>query len=872
MIGVTDKMNKTWSEIFGEAWSGVAGICPEIGAYLLDHRHRRVTADRNVLQLLEMDALPDYDGMLGLLDTITNQRKQFAMLTAVTVYDDGDTTAGVLRWHYDFSGVQVKNLLPVYDRAPFIAAVSRCKSPSLLALLEFSISDNRNLLNDGQLFGILAATISSVPDGAILCANHRNSFWLFVPDFTGDAEELLRKAQLMVVNSGQGNGVDERTAERYITFTAGIGAEEGTIEQRMSTALFALYEASLNGQGSILRYSPEQYELNKDEYEKMSRFLRLVNENLFQYHFQPIVSAKNGELVAYEMLMRTDPSIGMFPLEILDCAGKSQRLYDIEKATIENAMAIIEKHQDIFQKRKLFVNSITAHMLSDEDWNALVSRYGELMEKMVIEFTEQSELDAERIDNVKNRLLASHTRIAIDDFGTGYSNTMNLLRYSPDCVKIDRSLISGIDTKPTLRKLVSGIIEFIHENGYQALAEGVETYEELQVMIQLGSDLIQGYYVSKPKPIMIYEVSDSIRHDIEAINLINSGELLRAYHPSEGETVDLCLIRSDRYNSVYIEENNVTLKGRSDIYLDTTIMIKDGLECTLTLDNVKLRSERDAAFISLGNASDVEIVVRGNNELDGRGIYVPYSAALLIVGDENGALSIHVSRDDSFAIGAGSKDSSGKITVDMKGRLNIEVDGVHATGIGGGRNALRTPIRLLGGEISFNLTGDYCLCVGTADGGSIVDMENCTVSMDMNSTDVVGVGSFRGDTDIMLKNCKVRQTLSGVNIAGIGSNENGTGRVEIRESTVESKGLGRTVNCIGTRDGNTECRIAQSDVTLYSEGSTVTGIGDMVGSGDVIMDQVRLDIELKAGSVLPYGTKSGNVTCRNVEEALKVNA
>lgn len=871
MMDVPRDFNRKWDEIFGEAWSGVADLCPEIGAYMLDHSTRKVILDRNAQKLLEVDALPDYDGMLGILDTLANQRKVFAMLTATSIYDSEDTTAGILRWNYDFSGTQAKDVLPVYDKGPFSAIVSRCKTPSVLALLEFSISDDHSTLNHGQLFGVLAATISAVPDGAILCANHKNCFWLFVPDFPGDAEELLFKAQQVVSSSGQAIGVDEKTADRYITFTAGIGADNGATEQRMGTALFALYEANLSGEGSILRYSSEQYELSKVEYEKMSRFLRLVNENLFQYHFQPIVSAKSGELVAYEMLMRTDPSIGMFPLEILDCADKAKRLYDIERATIENALSIIEQHQDVFQKRKLFVNSITAHMLSDEDWNALANRYGELMEKMVIEFTEQSELDAERIDSVRARLLSSHTKIAIDDFGTGYSNTMNLLRYSPDCVKIDRSLISGIDTKPTLRKLVSGIIEFIHENGYQALAEGVETFEELQVMIQLGSDLIQGYYVSKPKPIMLYEVSDSIRHDIETINLINSGDILRPYHPAEGEIVDLCLIRGDRYNSVYIDANNVTLKGRSDIYLDTMITIKDGLECTLTLDTVKLRSDKDAPFISLGNASDVEIVVKGQNELDGRGIHVPYSAALLIVGDDDGVLNIHVAREDSFAIGTGIKDSHGKITVDMKGKLNIKANGNDVTGIGGGKNALKAPIRLLGGEINLTLSGSSCLCIGTADGGSIVDIEHCTVNLDVNAPDGIGIGSFHGNTDIAFKNCKLHQFLSGIEITGIGSNENGTGRVEFWGTTMNGKYMGRTVNCIGTRNGNTECRIRQSEVSLYSEGGTVTGIGDMVGAGNVIMEEVRLDIELKAGSALAYGTKSGVATYRQVDEALRVN-
>ena len=872
MMDVSDSLNKKWSEIFGEAWSRVAQLSPELGAYLLDHRAREVAFDRNSRLLLEADTLPDYDGMLDIIDALANQRKVFAMLTATAVYEDEGYTAGILRWHYDFSGTQAKEVLPIYDRAQFKGIASRCKTPSLLALLEFRISDDQSTINDGQLFGILAATISSAPDGSILCANHNNCFWLFVPNFSDDAEELLLKIQHAVINSGQAVAIGEKTADRYITFAAGIGAGDGTIEERMSNALFALYEANLCGEGSIRHYSSERYEISKEEYERMSRFLRLVNENLFQYHFQPIVSAKNGELVAYEMLMRTDPSIGMYPLEILDCADKAKRLYDIEKATIENALSIIEKHQDVFQKKKLFVNSITTHMLSDEDWDALASRYGELMEKMVIEFTEQSELDADRIDSVKNRLLNSHTKIAIDDFGTGYSNTMNLLRYSPDCVKIDRSLISGIDTKPTLRKLVSGVIEFIHENGYLALAEGVETYEELQVMIQLGSDLIQGFYVSKPKPIMLYEVSDSIKRDIEAINLINSsGDLLRPYHPAEGETVDLCLIRGDRYNCVCVEEDNVTLKGRSDIYLDMAITIRDGLECKLTLDNVRLKSGKDSPLIALGSASDVELIVTGKNELNGRGIFVPHDAALLIVGDDDGTLNINVDCEDGYAIGAGTNDSAGKITVDLRGRLRIKANGRSVTGIGGG-NAGGAPIRLLGGEIDLNLVGRSCLCVGAADGGSPVKIENCSINMEVNARDAVGIGSFRGSADISLKNCMLRQSLSGADLTGIGSHERGAGSVMLHGATVNGTYMGHAVNCIGSQGGSIDCSINRSNLTFYGEGSTVTGIGDMTGAGNVTLDQVCLDIELKAENALAYGSETGIVTCRCVDENLRVNS
>ena len=243
----------------------------------------------------------------------------------------------------------------------------------------------------------------------------------------------------------------------------------------------------------------------------------------------------------------------------------------------------------------------------------------------------------------------------------------------------------------------------------------------------------------------------------------------------------------------------------------------------------------------------------------------------MIVGDEDGVLDVRVDREDSYAIGAGIKDSPGKITVDMKGKLNIRANGNDVTGIGGGKNAFNTPIRLLGGEINLVLTGNSCTCVGIADGGSIVDVENCTVNIDINAPDGVGIGSFHGNTDIALKKCNIHQSLNGIAITGIGSNENGTGKLELCGATVTGKYMGRTVNCIGTRNGNTECLVRQADITLYSEGSTVMGIGDMIGAGDVTMEQVHLDIEFRAGSPMAYGTKTGIATYRDVKEDLRVN-
>ena len=862
--------SKIWERIFGEAWDAVAKICPEVGAFLINHREKTVILDENAQRLSELNYTPDYEAMMEYLDLLVSSPKAFSRLAPQVAYQDDDYTAGILRWHYDFSGVQAKMVIPVLEPSQFSLALKQCAESSLLALLELNISDHSEL-SESQLFGALAAIARAMPDDTVFCPSHKNCFWIFIPSLEGNAEETLKNAQRFVAESGQAARLGEINTDRYITFTAGIASEQGQPDQRMRAAQFALYEAHLIGEGTILNYSSEQYEMNKEEYGKMSKFLKLVNENLFQYHFQPIVSAKNGELIAYEMLMRTDSSIGMFPLEILDCADKAKRLYDIEKATISNALSIIEKNQDVFKKRKLFVNSITAHMLTDEDWEELRNRYGELTEKMVIEFTEQSELDVERIGNVKDRFVRANTKLAIDDFGTGYSNTMNLIRYNPDFVKIDRSLISGIDTKPTLRKLVSGIIEFIHENGYQALAEGVETYEELQVMIQLGSDLIQGYYVSKPIPIMLHDVSDSVCRDIETINLQNSDGIARPYHPSEGEVVDLCMVRGDRYHSVFIETENVTLKGRSDIFLDIPIRIKDGLRCVVTLENVRIKTDKETPIVSLGDGSDVEIILTGKNDFEGGGIYVPSRSAVYIIGDDGSELNIKHGRSDCVAIGVDSKNSHGKITIDTRGKINIRATGDVVTAIGGGKNERKNQIRILGGELNISCNGGSCIGIGNTDGGSIIDVENSCVSVELNAPDVVGIGSIRGSVDIAMKKFTLKQDLGGVSILGVGALEAGSGMIDMDDGVIEASYKGRRVSCIGTRGGNVTVFLKRSFVNMYCEGGVVVGFGDMLGAGGVGISETRLDVEIRSGHPVPFASKTGRIVRRDNDEDIKIN-
>jgi len=88
--------------------------------------------------------------------------------------------------------------------------------------------------------------------------------------------------------------------------------------------------------------------------------------------------------------------------------------------------------------------------------------------------------------------------LALDDWGSGYSNSNSLLELSPDYIKVDITIICDIDTDADKQQLVKDIVEYAHGRGMKIVAEGIETEAELRKVIELGVDLLQGYFLAKP--------------------------------------------------------------------------------------------------------------------------------------------------------------------------------------------------------------------------------------------------------------------------------------------------------------------------------------------------------------------------------------
>ncbi|MGN1090231.1 MAG: EAL domain-containing protein, partial [Huintestinicola sp.] len=245
------------------------------------------------------------------------------------------------------------------------------------------------------------------------------------------------------------------------------------------------------------------------------KFALLIEQNMFRYCFQPIVDAKTGEIFAYEALMRTTDSINMSPLEVLHAAAQNNRLYDIERATVFNIMEHYAHNSDVFGNCKVFINLIPGYFLNEADYKIIGAKYGDMMDNFVFEITEQNTVSDSELERIKK--LGGEYRsnpVAVDDYGTGHSNIVNLLRYSPQIIKIDRFLISGCDTDVNKQMFIKSTVEFARLNGIKVLAEGVETSEELKTAVSFGVDYIQGYYTGKPVFDPISEIKDTIREEI----------------------------------------------------------------------------------------------------------------------------------------------------------------------------------------------------------------------------------------------------------------------------------------------------------------------------------------------------------------------
>lgn len=630
----------------------------------------------------------------------------------------------------------------------------------------------------------------------------------------------IKKAQdrfLKLLADHNHNSGKEYSIDVYYGYA---GNEPGDISDIESLANQAI--SIKNGNKTKAQKLAADTKLSEDEQKEAGKVNDILDENRITYHFQPIVRAKDGSIYGYEALMRAEATPYIPPLQVLRFAEFFNRLYDVEKSTFTNVMKIVSERKDIFDgTKKVFINSIPSNRIKAEDINALFNNSDIPDDTIVAELTEQTEITDEELSSFKSDLTSHDVKLALDDYGTGYSNVTNLLRYMPNYVKIDRMLLQDIQESPQKQHFVKEIITFAHDNNIFALAEGVETYDELSTVIKLGADLIQGYYTARPSQEIVSEIDKKIIDEIIKINQEIADGIISDDNGNTGVSSVYVAGRDDKVvlsklvasgistveignpKATYIDQ---TLVGTPGVTAPLSIIINNSFKGRITLSYVDLGRNIPNPFpIIVESGCDVTFVINGNNVIKG-GIKVEEGAKATIEGD--GTLEFTGENEEYTAIGNNFASGHGDIIIDCTGLISVDFNGKKCIGIGSGKGG---SIKIKRGKLKFSMSGHHALVIGSVRGNGIAEIVNASIEADVKAREMVFIGSvISNHTLTLIRNSVLKANLNGKDICGIGSLGDGKAVVALDNVDMTAAVEGHKTVFIGNASETAEIKITDS--------------------------------------------------------------
>jgi diguanylate cyclase (GGDEF)-like protein/PAS domain S-box-containing protein len=279
-----------------------------------------------------------------------------------------------------------------------------------------------------------------------------------------------------------------------------------TPEMLMDNADVALYQAKNNGRGCFAYFSESLTLATRQRLLLEAKLRKGLADKELRVFYQPQLDIMTGKIVGAEALVRWQNSDELLlPSYFIPVAEETSLIMDIGAwvlyETCQQGRFWLEEGLGAIT---LAVN-ISSPQIKRSNMVALVDNVlketGLPANQLELEITERSLMenhDAEIVLDILNNLHALGIRLAIDNFGTGFSSLAYLKRFPLDRLKIDRSFISSISRYRDNLSIASTIIAMGHSLGFEVLAEGVETEEQLNFLRDKGCDFYQGYIKSKP--------------------------------------------------------------------------------------------------------------------------------------------------------------------------------------------------------------------------------------------------------------------------------------------------------------------------------------------------------------------------------------
>jgi len=296
----------------------------------------------------------------------------------------------------------------------------------------------------------------------------------------------------------------------YVSGSVGISMYPEDAEDAQDLLKYAdtaMYKAKEEGRDNYQFYSPDMTEFAMKRIVMKTCLRQAIDEEEFFIHYQPQINSCSGKLVGLEVLVRWQhPSKGpLTPDNFIPLAEDTGMIVEIDRWVMRTAMQQVSTwYKEGLQPGVLGLNLSVKQLESSDFIEVLkesLERYDFKAEWLELEITEGQMMT--KPDEVISKLHEINTLgigISIDDFGTGYSSLSLLKRLPINRLKIDQSFIHDIPNDEEDVAIVQAIIALANSLNLELVAEGVETMEQKEFLVQNGCINMQGYYFSQPVP------------------------------------------------------------------------------------------------------------------------------------------------------------------------------------------------------------------------------------------------------------------------------------------------------------------------------------------------------------------------------------
>jgi len=331
----------------------------------------------------------------------------------------------------------------------------------------------------------LAATMKGV---GLVARLGGDEFAILLPDSNSTQAHAICEAARAAVKANDTPNLD-------ITCSGGLAMfpdDAASPDSLTQLADGALYWAKRSGRNLVRRYDPEHVLVVTSE--QRAEFAQVLESpGAITPVFQPIVSLTNGEVIAYEALARFEDASRRPPTWWFAQAHRFGLGAKLEAEAIRAALASFDRPRDL----ALSVN-VSPSALSSPEVRAVLP---ERLDNVIFEITEQEQIiRPNELREALQPLRERGARVAVDDAGAGYAGLQQIMRMQADFIKLDRALISGCHVDQAKAALIGSLADFAASTGAEVCAEGIETLDELRVLIRLGVTCGQGYLLARPAP------------------------------------------------------------------------------------------------------------------------------------------------------------------------------------------------------------------------------------------------------------------------------------------------------------------------------------------------------------------------------------